>query len=388
MKYILFLIILLMIIAVYLFFIGKYRNFIITILCSVLIIGIIFFPQNCIHASIKGAELFFYKVFPSVFPFVVISNLIICFGGINIYSRLLGRILCSPIKIPKQCTFVIIVSALCGYPLGAKYTCDLYEKNLIDKSTAERLINIASNAGPLFIIGSIGTSILGNTYLGYLLIISNYLSCFIMGIILKPKKIKCNCEVYYNKNNNEIVNIGSAIKESVENSIKTCFSIAGFIILFSVINSIIINNKAFISSINTLAIIFHIDKKIINCFILGVIEMTNGCNYASMLNSGMIYKIGLISFFLGFSGFSVISQVYSFTSKINLSIKKYIRRKFLQGIINSVLSILLYLISYINANSISTFNTSNEKFTNPVILIILCILFIIPFLFSKTKDIT
>ncbi|MDP4177422.1 MAG: sporulation integral membrane protein YlbJ [Bacillota bacterium] len=388
MKYVLLLIIFLMIIAVYLFFIGKCRNLIITILCSVLIIGIIISPQNCINASIKGAELFFYKVFPSVFPFVVISNLIICFGGINIYSKLLGRILCSPIKIPKQCTFVIIVSALCGYPLGAKYTCDLYEKKLIDKNTAERLINIASNAGPLFIIGSIGTSILGNTYLGYLLITANYLSCFIMGIILKPQKTKCNCEIFYNKNYNESVNIGSAIKESVENSIKTCFSIAGFIILFSVINAIIVNNKAFISCINALAIIFHTDKRIIKCFILGVIEMTNGCNCASMLNADIIYKIGLISFFLGFSGFSIISQVYSFTSKINLSIKKYIKRKFLQGIINSALSILLYLLSSINADSISTFNNNNEKFANPLILVFLCILFIIPFLFSKTKDIT
>lgn len=81
-----------------------------------------------------------------------------------------------------------MVSFLCGYPLGAKYAADLYENDIISFSTFERLVNIASNPGPLFIIGAVGTSMLKNKYLGYILLISCYLSCIAMGIILPNKK--------------------------------------------------------------------------------------------------------------------------------------------------------------------------------------------------------
>lgn len=376
-----------MILILYLLFQKKYRNIIITVLCSLLIIEIILAPKNCINATIKGAELFFYKVFPSVFPFVVISNLIICFEGVHIYSKLLGNMLCYPIRMPKQCTFVLLVSALCGYPLGAKYTCDLYEKNLIDFSTYERLISIASNAGPLFIIGSIGTSMLNNTYLGYLLLAANYSSCLIMGIIL-PNKISNNIKIFSNKYSKENINIGSAFKESVENSIKTCFSIAGFIILFSVIYTIIISNPLFKTFINSISQIFHIKENLIEGFILGVIEMTNGCNFISMINVPIIYKIGFIGFFLGFSGFSIISQVYSFTAKSKLSIKKYIFRKFLQGIISSGISLLFYTLYSFSNSSISSFSNNYSKIPDSVLLILLCILFIIPYIYSQIKNFT
>lgn len=385
MIYILILLILLIILLLYLLFQRKYRNVIVTVLCSLLIIEIILDPQNCINASIKGAELFFYKVFPSVFPFVVISNLIICFGGVHIYSKLFGNILCYPIRLPKQCTFVLIVSALCGYPLGAKYSCDLYEKNIISYDTYERLINIASNAGPLFIIGSVGTSMLNNTYLGYILLAANYASCLVMGLIL-PNKVSNINNFSINKDTKENINVGGALKESVENSIKTCFSIAGFIILFSVIYTIIISTPLFKMLISSTSQILHINKNLVESFILGVIEMTNGCNHASMINVPTIYKIGLIGFFLGFSGFSVISQVYSFTAKFNLSIKKYIAKKFLQGIISSAISLLFYILYALRNNAISSFN-NNGTISDPSLLILLCILFIIPLIYLKVKKI-
>lgn len=388
--YIFIILIILIIFLLYLLFKRQYRNIIITVLCSLLIVEIILSPRNCMNAAIGGAELFFYKVFPSVFPFVVISNLIMCFDGIHIYSKLFGNILCYPIRMPKQCTFPIIVSALCGYPLGAKYSCDLYEKRIIDFCTYERLINIASNAGPLFIIGSVGTAMLNNTYLGYLLLAANYLSCIIMGLIL-PNKIlndNNNNNMHLNKYSNGNANIGSAFKESVENSIKTSFSIAGFIIFFSVLYSIIISNPIFKMFISFISQMFHINKALIESVILGVIEMTNGCNFASMSNINIIYKIALIGFFLGFSGFSVISQVYSFTAKLGLSIKKYIIRKFFQGIVSSVISLLLYILYSFSNKSISTFNSNLNKITEPIFLIFLCIVLIIPFIYSEMRSLT
>ena len=163
-------------------------NILITIICSLIILQIILAPNICIHYTISGAKLFFNAVFPSLFPFLVVINIIISYDGIHIYSKLLGNIICKPLKLPKECNFALLISVLCGYPLGARYTCDLYEKNIIDLNTCERLLNIASNSSPLFIIGSVGASMMLSAKIGYILLLSNILSCIFMGFII-PSKI-------------------------------------------------------------------------------------------------------------------------------------------------------------------------------------------------------
>ena len=112
---------------------GKFTlSLFITLSCTLVLYMIIQNPKLCIDSALNGAKLFFNSVFPSLFPFLVIVNIIIAFNGIFIYSKFLGPLLCRPLKLPSCCSIVLIVSLLCGYPLGAKYTVQLYEKGLID----------------------------------------------------------------------------------------------------------------------------------------------------------------------------------------------------------------------------------------------------------------
>lgn len=102
----------------------------------------------------------------------------------------------------------------------------------------EILVNIASNAGPLFIIGSVGTSMLGNPYAGYVLLLSNYISCIIVGLVLPSR----NTKMYRNFKENLKMsnkNIGESLKNSIESAIKTCIGVAGFVILFSLLLNIL-----------------------------------------------------------------------------------------------------------------------------------------------------
>ncbi len=188
MKALFFIVIALIIFLIYLLFRKSSKNLLLTTLFSLLIIYIILNPKDCIAFTINGAKLFFYSVFPSLFPFLVIVNLIFSFGGIEIYSKFLGKLLCTPLRLPKECSVVILASLFCGYPLGSRYACELYERKVIDKPTFERLLNIATNGSPLFIIGSVGTAMLHSAFLGYILLISNALSCIVMGLILPTKK--------------------------------------------------------------------------------------------------------------------------------------------------------------------------------------------------------
>ena len=374
-------ILLLIFILTFIFFRSLKINLIITVFCTFLIFQIILSPKLCIDASILGATLFFNRVFPSLFTFLVISSIIISFDGVNIYSKLFGTILCTPLRLPTSCSFVIIISMLCGYPIGAKYACDLYKDNIINYTTYGRLLSIASNASPLFIIGAVGTSMLQNSTLGYLLLISNLFSCLFMSWIIPCKNFSGN--TLQRNSIKSKINIGLVLKESVDNSVKTTLSIGGFVVIFSVFNNIVKSNIIFDIALSKLCILFNLPKSLIQGFLLGLVEMTNGCFLISSSSAHEIYKIALISFLISFSGLSIISQVYSFTYKFKLPIRTYVIRKFSQGIIASIISLILYKIIYCNI-SIQTFNNGNNN--NNFDIAILCFsLLILPLIFYKIK---
>ena len=357
-------------------------NVLITIICSLVILQIILAPNICIKYTISGAKLFFNAVFPSLFPFLVVINIIISYDGIHIYSKLLGNIICRPLKLPKECNFALLISVLCGYPLGARYSCDLYEKNLIDLNTCERLLNIASNSSPLFIVGSVGASMMLSAKIGYILLLSNLLSCMVMGFIIPSKN-----SLYKIRNNNSpkksdaTINIGMIFKNSIEDALKNSLNIGGFIVIFSVITGIIKDNALFHIVLNKFSLIIGLSGNFIEGLLLGLLEVTNGCYLIASSNSNLYFKLPILSFLIAFSGLSIISQVYSYTYKLDVSIKKYILRKFIQGIISSILTLILYYV-LLQTSSVFTFNNMNLYSSSNLYFLILLILFI-PLLLIK-----
>ena len=352
-------------------------NLLITIICSLIILQMILNPNVCIRYTISGTKLFFNAVFPSLFPFLVLINIIINYDGINIYSKLLGKLICKPLKLPMESTIALIVSVLCGYPLGARYTCDLYEKKIIDLNTCERLLNIASNASPLFVIGTVGASMMSSSKVGYLLLISNILSCILMGFII-PSKNTFGKSIGNNsqKQPNTNINFGITFKNSIEDAIKNSLNIGGFIVVFSVITGIIKDNAIFHIVLNKLSLLFGFSSDFIEGLILGMLEVTNGCNLISSSNSSLIVKLPILSFLIAFSGLSIISQVYSYTYKYNISMKKYVVRKFVQAIISSTLSIILYYV-FLHTTSVFTFSNS-RIFSNSNLYFLILLALIIP----------
>lgn len=351
-------------------------NHIVTFFSSLLIIIIILDPKIFIEGTIKGGEIFIYSVFPSLFLFLVIINIILEYNGAEIYSKILGKIICRPLNLPESCSIAIVISALCGYPLGAKYSCELYEKKEININTLQRLLNIATNPSPLFVIGAIGTTMLNNTFLGYMLLLSCYISCIIMSFIVTGKdegiKHPPAKPIKYNKNK-----IGIVFKNSIDNSIKTSISIGGFIAIFSAMSSIIKNNAIIHIVLNTIFNYLKLPIEASQGLLMGLLEMTNGCYIISNYSKESMTTLVLISFFLGFGGLSVISQVYSFIYKYSVSFKKYIFYKVIQGFISSIISFFLYNISTIISPAFKpSFNYGHVYNIFVVILLLAPVLFI------------
>lgn len=390
MKALLFIVLALIAFLIYLLLRRSSKNLLFTTIFSVLIIYIILNPKSCIAFTISGAKLFFYSVFPSLFPFLVIVNLIFAFGGIEIYSKILGKILCTPLRLPKECSVVILASLFCGYPLGSRYSCELYERNVINKVTLERLLNIATNGSPLFIIGTVGTAMLNSAFLGYILLISNALSCIVIGLILPTKKT-----VTYSLSGNSSVaatqikenpNFGVALKNALEDATKTCLSIGSFVVIFSVIISIIKSSGIYHTAINALCSTGIINYSILDGLFLGFIEITNGCSIVATSNLSLNIKILICSFLIGFSGLSITFQVYSFVYKYKVSMKKYLSLKIVQGIICTLITLLFLKLPFSLIEQETFFMNNSMLSSKTGFLAILIFIFLLPVILKKVRD--
>lgn len=149
-----------------------------------------------------------------------------------------------------------------------------------------------------------------------------------------------NVNTYTNKNV-DIQNLGEVLGSSIKNAINTVVMIGGFVVLFSVINSMLDNTHFFDVLTTIFSPVFNLLGLPINLcdsIFSGIIELTNGvskvCTNTNSLN------IIVCAFLLGFGGLSVLLQVLSITSKSNISIKPYIIGKFLHGCIAAIYTFL------------------------------------------------
>ncbi len=363
----------------------KKINYLYTLVFTLFIVYFISNPSLCIESALMGLRLFIKAVFPTLFPFLTFCNLLIFYDGITLYSNIIGPIICTPLRLSKQCSLPLTISFLCGYPLGAKYSTELLEGGYISQEEYLRLINIASNIGPLFIIGSFATTMLGNSYFGYLLLIANYLSCFIMSILIKPAITRdSNIPITISKR----TNLGEALKKSLEDATKTCITVAGFIVLFSVITYVIKNNIMYTHIILYISKVLKIDKGLINSIALGMIETTNGSYLLSITTGSIRIRLSLASFLFSFSGFSVIAQVHSFTYKHKFfNLTRYTLRKLVQGIVSFAISYIVFTVAFISnaVINIPSYWNINLYFVPMLIIMVLSLIaYVMSFLFNRS----
>lgn len=239
-------------------------------------------------------------------------------------------------------SYAFVMGIISGYPMGAKIVTNFRENNLCTKEEGERLLAFTNNSGPLFIIGTVGITLFGNSMIGFLLFITHLLACITVGFLFrfwKRKSHTTNLKNYSPKVTYQATfsNLGEILSKSILSAIQTVVMIGGFVVLFSVILSILQNSK--ILNILSTAIspffqMFGINNQSFSLsFTSGMIELTNGVSLlAAIPYKALSVNIILAAFLLGFGGISILLQVFSITSRSDVSIKPYILGKLMQGL--------------------------------------------------------
>ena len=324
---------------------------------SLFLIFLVLFSKTNLFAAQAGLTLWAKNVVPSLFPFFIATELLNYTNVPYFLGKMTNRFMRPLFNVPGEGSYAFIMGIISGYPVGAKIVNNFIENGTCTKSEAERLLAFTNNSGPLFIIGTVGISLFGDITVGIILFITHILSCLtvglIFGLISKYSCVKRKRSYRNNSiaNNCNLSDLGTILSNSISNAISTILLIGGFIVLFSIIISIL-NNLNLINLVANILTYLHIPNIYVNSVLTGLLELTNGVNSLSLLHTkNMSTQIILTAFLLGFAGISIFLQIFSIASKNNLSMKPYFIGKTLQGFLAAFYTFcILYYFDFLYFN--------------------------------------
>ena len=276
-------------------------------------------PKEIMDAGTFSLEIWRKNIFPSLFPFFILADMLVNYG----FVQILGTLLKKPIKklfhLRSVCAFVIVMSLISGFPSSAKYITKLYKEKMITIEEANHLITFTHFSNPLFIMGTI-FSLLQNKKVCLFILFSHYTANLFIGILLKKEQEK-NKELPFSS---EKKPFASVFKSSIDTTINTLAYILGTLTIFLVLTTLLFN---------------YIDLPLLSKNILrGLLEITQGIKYISLMSIHEHLKGLIITSFLSFGGLCIHMQVLGIIKEINIKYSRY----FLSRILHVILSIGIY----------------------------------------------
>lgn len=304
------------------------KKFLSLIAFSLLIFFILYNSTEIIESIKLSFSICINNLFPSLIPFMLISNILINYSFVSDISNIFEKVMTRVFKVNKNCAFAFVMSIISGTPSNGKYLKDLLDRNLIDNSDCQKCLNFCHFTNPVFILGTIGYTFLGDKKLGLIILISHYLSSVLIGVFQKESTHQESKKIELDISNKSFI---SVLTHSINNVISTLLLIMG-IITTCLIITCMINN------------IIKLDDNM--KFLYGIIEITQGLKYISLSSFSIIFKATISSFLISFGGLCIHAQVFSILENKKIRYLPYLLSRIIHGVTSSIFTYLIISLLY------------------------------------------
>jgi len=340
--------------------------------------GILIFPSQSADSARTGIELSLNAVIPSIFPFMVISCVMINSGILNSFSKALQPLM-KLFNLNKSCAGTVVLGLISGYPMGTKSAVSLYQNKLCSKTEGERLLTFCNNTSPAFILITVGVGIYKSLTIGIMLLSAQILSSMLTGIVFgrfwKPKEKLLNKSYTQTAFQNIPLSFIDAIKASSLSIIYICAFVVFFCVFINLLECCYIIN--FLSELLHFAGLgIFLEKENISQLIIGFFEITAGVKKSS---AGAI-PLAVTGSILGWAGISVHCQIITFLKESPFSAKPYILGKLFQSISSFFITYILALLFPIEKQVFLNFKNENFFYSTTKILnifFVICLFFVL-----------
>ena len=232
------------------------------------------------------------KLLPALFPFLFLCGVLINSGGLDTLA-FVSKPFFKKMKLNPYLSTPYILGLICGFPIGAKVTKQLYTENKISKKEADVLLAGANCASPSFVICTVGAVMLGNQRAGFFIWATTAIMSITLSLVLMPKRTD---DVIIAEYNEKEFDLGSVFIASIQSAAVSVINISFLVMFFFVLSSLA---DIYLSAIGL--------SKNTKGFLYSMIEITSGCKYITDELSQ--YKAPLCTFAVGFGGMCVLTQI-------------------------------------------------------------------------------
>lgn len=254
-------------------------------------------PDTASAAVREGLGLCARTVIPSLFPFFVVTSLLLQLGLADELQRLAAPFMGPLFRLRGVCAMPVLTGLVGGYPTGAKTAAELYEQGQITRREAELLLGFCDNCGPAFLVSYVGASVLGSSRAGAWLYLIHVFAALVTGMILCRAAPERGPALLPGRMPAKQVTFSRALTDAVSGALTSSLHICAFVVVFTVLTALLPEGTPAAAA--------------------GVLEMVSGVSGLTASRAGFVTAAAVV----GWGGLSVHCQAMSAAAPAGVSMR-------------------------------------------------------------------
>lgn len=304
------------------------KRIIMYIFVCLVVLLIIISPEEASEGIYNGINLCARSIIPSLFPFMIVSELIVSGPICRYIEKMFGKLTKAFFRLPRSAACPIFFGLVFGFPVGARMTMELLNKRTITRSQAQYLQSFCNIPSAAFIVNFVGSVLYSSKLVGIVIYTATVFSAILVGLTMRPKSSQKNeCSIReqgeFQKN--------KSLVDSVSSATQSVITVCSFVVFFCAVANCLAHWLCVLCI-----------KEHICAIIFSFIEISAGVSAAAKAGHGTL-SVMIASFAIGWSGLSVHLQLMAICKQKELCYDRYIISKILHGAFNAIIVGTLFL---------------------------------------------
>lgn len=298
-------------------------------------------PQASAGGISRGLSICSTVIIPSLFPFIVLAGFITRSGIDAAIGRRLEGVTRLLFGLPGRCAAGILIGFVGGYPAGGAAIGELLRCGAITRREGERMLLFCVNAGPAFVISTVGAGLLGNAQYGAVLLAAHMLAALLIGIASRLFASPEKPETHSRPAQPQPMRPAAALAGAVNAACRSMLYMCGFVVLFAALQAL--GDVTGLTQGVTRLIAWPLESagaevQDLDCLVPLLTEVTSGCVAAS--TAGELRPL-LLGIALGWGGLSVHCQLTATLHDYNIMGRRFFLARLLHAVLGGLFSVLL-----------------------------------------------
>lgn len=213
------------------------------------VFGILADPAGAFRSSLAGLRLWWDVVFPAMFPFLTLAELLNAGGILKAAGAWFEPITRRMLGLPGIGAAVVWLGVSAGQPAAATLVAKLVDERRIDGRQAERLLAVSHLAHPVLIVSVVGANLFQDVRIGWLLAIVHYTTAIFTAVLFIRPTLKAEVPVarsptdgppssfgarHAGRLQERPPSFGRLLGDAVASTVARLFAVGGWMMFFSV----------------------------------------------------------------------------------------------------------------------------------------------------------